>query len=236
MNERLLKPNEISCRIQTISEKGLSLLLYVTSRAGQTMLDEKYGELGWKDSYKIVGGELYCTISVWDKEKEQWISKEDIGTASNAEKEKGRASDAFKRACVKFGIARELYSAPFIWIPASACKIQDRNGKFMTYDKFKVHTITYNAAREIDSLKISNQNLDIVFAKVESGKINRNHYNALLELIKRAKVDTEQILEQCNINDLQEMDMQYYVPICNKLQIIIEKREKDVRSGEAATV
>lgn len=101
--ENLLQANEISCRVQQISEKGLSLLLYVTSRDGQKRLDEKFGELGWQDRYEVIDGDLYCIISVWDSEKKMWISKEDVGTASYTAKEKGRASDAFKRACVKHG-------------------------------------------------------------------------------------------------------------------------------------
>ena len=95
MENMLLQANEISCRIQQISEKGLSLLLYVTSRDGQKRLDEKYGSLGWQDKYEVIDGNLYCIISVWDAEKQMWIAKEDVGTASYTEKEKGQASDAF---------------------------------------------------------------------------------------------------------------------------------------------
>ena len=112
MESTLLQANEISCRIQQISEKGLSLLLYVTSRDGQKRLDEKYGPLGWQDKYEVIDGDLYCIISAWDEAKQMWVAKEDVGTASYTAKEKGRASDAFKRACVKHGIGRELYTAP----------------------------------------------------------------------------------------------------------------------------
>lgn len=66
---RLLKAKEISCRVQQITENGISLLLYVTSRAGQNLLDEKYGALGWQDSYREIGNELFCTISAWDTVK-----------------------------------------------------------------------------------------------------------------------------------------------------------------------
>ena len=108
MESTLLQANEISCRIQQISEKGLSLLLYVTSRDGQKRLDEKYGPLGWQDKYEVIDGDLYCIISAWDEAKQMWIAKEDVGTASYTAKEKGRASDAFKRACVKHGIGRNF--------------------------------------------------------------------------------------------------------------------------------
>ena len=88
MERRLLQAKEISCRIQTINEYGLSLLLYVTSRAGQNLLDETYGPLGWKRHHKTIDGNLYCEIEVWDAGKNQWVGKEDVGTESYAEKEK----------------------------------------------------------------------------------------------------------------------------------------------------
>lgn len=226
MGERLLKPKDISCRVQSISEKGLTLLLYVTSRAGQNLLDEKYGPLGWQDSYREIGGELFCTISAWDEKKQQWVSKEDVGTASYTEKEKGRASDAFKRACVKHGIARELYSAPFIWISAQQCDIRPVKDKFATRDKFYVKDITYNAAGEIDALKIMNQNMDIVFEKFSNGNISDIQRTALLRTMEQAGVTLDAILEKCDIKDLRDMSQEQYSKICNKLQVTIEAKRK----------
>ena len=115
---RLLHYDEIECRIGTISEKGLSLLLYTDARAAMKILDETFGCLNWQRSHQMIGNSLYCTVSVWDNEKQQWISKSDVGTESYTEKEKGQASDSFKRACVSVGIGRELYTAPFIWVSA----------------------------------------------------------------------------------------------------------------------
>ena len=224
MGERLLKPKDISCRVQSINEKGLTLLLYVTSRAGQNLLDEKYGSLGWQDSYREIGGELFCTISAWDNEKKQWVSKEDVGTASYTEKEKGRASDAFKRACVKHGIARELYSAPFIWIAAKQCEIKLVKDKYTTRDKFYVKDITYNAAGEIDSLKIMNQNMDVVFEQFPSGNISDIQRTALLKTMEQAGVSLNEILDKCSIKDLRDMDQNQYSKICNKLQVTIEAK------------
>lgn len=230
MQNRLLKPNEISCRVQQINEKGLSLLLYVTSRAGQVLLDEKYGPLGWQDSYKVIDGDLYCSISAWDNGKQQWVTREDVGTASYTAKEKGRASDAFKRACVKHGIARELYSAPFIWIDRGQCNIKDNNGKFTTYDKFKISEITYNGSNEIDSLEIINQNLDIVYKLYPSGKID----NIKLELIKdkarEADVPLEEICNLLKIKQIEDLDINSFKPVMNKLNATIEKRVKSKES------
>lgn len=66
---RLLRPDEIECRIGTISEKGLSLLLFMDARAAQNILDESFTSFGWRRTHQEIGGRLYCTVEVWDGEK-----------------------------------------------------------------------------------------------------------------------------------------------------------------------
>ena len=156
MEIRLLRADEIECRIGTINEKGLSLLLYKDARADMKILDETFGVFGWKRTHQSIDGNLYCTVEIWDSEKQSWIAKQDVGTVSYTEKEKGQASDSFKRACVSIGIGRELYSAPFIWVSAQKCNIQRRNDKLICYDKFSVSEISYSKDREIISLSIVN--------------------------------------------------------------------------------
>lgn len=102
---RLMNADEIECRVGTIGERGLSLLLYKDARVDQRILDETFTEFGWRRTHQEIGGKLFCTVDVWDAEKQQWISKQDIGTESTAEKEKGQASDSFKRACFNWGLA-----------------------------------------------------------------------------------------------------------------------------------
>lgn len=153
---RNLLANEIDVRVSTVSDKGCSLLLYKDARVDQRILDETYGPLNWQRSHQSIDGRLYCTVSVWDSEKGQWISKQDVGTESYTEKEKGQASDSFKRACFNFGIGRELYSAPFIWIPDGKVKLSDKQGKKTTYDKFSVEQILYDDKNEIVALSIKN--------------------------------------------------------------------------------
>lgn len=162
---RLLRADEIECRIGTISEKGLSLLLYKDARADMRILDETFGCFGWKRTHQSIDGNLYCTVELWDSEKKEWISKQDVGTVSYTEKEKGQASDSFKRACVTVGIGRELYSAPFIWISSQKCRLQRKNDKWICYDKFSVTDISYNENREIIGLTIMNQDTgEIVYS------------------------------------------------------------------------
>lgn len=143
---RLLKAHEIDVRIGMSKETGSSLLLYKDARADMTMLDEIVGVMNWKRTHDVVNGNLFCSVSIWDDDKKIWVTKQDVGTESNAEAEKGQASDSFKRACVNWGIGRELYTAPFIWI-------QGKKEDFK-FKKFKVSEIEYNENREINRLTI----------------------------------------------------------------------------------
>lgn len=146
---RLLTADEIECRISQISDKGLSLLLYKTARTDANLLDEKYGPFEWQNDFKVVDGVLYGGIGISDNQG-GFVWKWDAGTESNTEAEKGRASDAFKRAGFKWGIGRELYTAPRIWISADKCNIKDRK----CYDTFSVEKIAYNDKQEISGISI----------------------------------------------------------------------------------
>ena len=162
MEFRLLKANEISCRVNQINDKGLTLLLYKDARVDMDVLDETVGSMNWKKEY--TRDNRNCIVSIWDSEKEEWISKEDTGTESNNEAEKGLASDSFKRACVNWGIGRSLYTSPFIYIPAEKTKIiKNDKGKYMTYDKFSIEKIVYNEQGEISGISIVNQKKERVF-------------------------------------------------------------------------
>lgn len=134
----LLTANDVECRIKKITNEGAVLLLYKTARVDMRILDEVYGSMNWQRHHEVINNNLFCTISVWDSEKSQWISKQDVGTESNAEAEKGQASDAFKRAGFAWGIGRELYDAPFIWI----------SGKVSKYDRFHVTDIQYDREKQ----------------------------------------------------------------------------------------
>ena len=134
----LLTANDVECRIKKITNEGAVLLLYKTARVDMRILDEVYGVMNWQRRHEVINGNLFCTISVWDSEKSQWVSKQDVGTESNAEAEKGQASDAFKRAGFAWGIGRELYDAPFIWI----------SGKVSKYDRFHVPDIQYDREKQ----------------------------------------------------------------------------------------
>lgn len=155
MEFRTLKAEEIDCRVSTINEKGLSLLLYKDARVDQNILDESVGPMNWQRHHSRENAN--CIVSIWDAEKQQWIEKEDTGKESYTEAEKGLASDSFKRACFNWGIGRELYSAPFIWITPDNANIQKgNNGKCQCYDKFYVEQILYDENRNIAAISIKN--------------------------------------------------------------------------------
>jgi hypothetical protein len=151
---RTLRADEIDCRIAQIKENGLSLLLYKDARCDQNILDEVVGPYNWKREH--TRDNRNCIVSIKNPETGEWVSKEDTGTESNTEREKGLASDSFKRACFNWGIGRELYTAPFIWINAKDCNLKDNRGKVVCYDRFTVKGIGYTDG-VITGLEIKNQ-------------------------------------------------------------------------------
>ena len=203
---RALRADEIECRIGTISEKGLSLLLYKDARADMRILDETFGCFGWKRTHQSIDGNLYCTVELWDSEKKEWISKQDVGTVSYTEKEKGQASDSFKRACVTVGIGRELYSAPFIWVSAQKCNIQRKNDKWICYDKFAVTDISYSESREITGLTIVNQDSgEVVYSMFPNNKSHNTQFSEFYFELDRTGVSLDTVLSRYGVNSLEEM-------------------------------
>ena len=150
---RKLTADEIDCRVGTISKKGFSLLLYKDARCDQNVLDETVGAFNWQRDHKEIKGNLYCGVAIWDEEKSQWVWKWDCGVESNTEKEKGEASDSFKRACFNWGIGRELYTAPFIWVSGNI--EENAKGNLVpTFKSLKVVRLEYND-NHISALTIS---------------------------------------------------------------------------------
>lgn len=117
MKFRALKADEIDVRVGGVYAKGVTMLLYKNARVDMQILDETVGEFNWQRDHKEVKGNLYCGIGI--NSGCEWVWKYDCGTESFSDKEKGEASDAFKRAGFNWGIGRELYTAPFIWLPCA---------------------------------------------------------------------------------------------------------------------
>lgn len=163
---KALEAEDIEVRVQQVTEKGCSLLLYKNARTDAKILDEVVGQENWDCEYSEVNGYLFCTVGIrckLDNGELSWVRKSDTGTASNMEPEKGHASDAFKRACTKWGIGRELYTAPFIWVPKEALKKHfEANGKWKCNDRFSVQSVSVADGR-ITELAIANGNGETVY-------------------------------------------------------------------------
>jgi hypothetical protein len=196
MNIRLLRADEIDVRVGGFNKEktGGFLLLYKDARVDMAVLDDTFGVYGWKRKHELINGKLFCTISIYDKENNQWIDKQDVGVESNNDATKGEASDSFKRAGFNVGIGRELYTAPFIWI----------NG-LGKYDKFKVSEIGYNENREINKLIIVDDKGKQVFklgeytkpkepAKISQTKADQDLLEKMYELVK-VKKKTEEVID-----------------------------------------
>lgn len=150
---RTLRADEIDARVGQVGKGYVTLLLYKDARCDQNILDETVGPMNWQRTHGRENAN--CIVSIWDSEKKQWICKEDVGTESKTEAEKGLASDSFKRACVNWGIGRELYTGPRIFVKGDV--------ETLKKERFKVAEIGYNKSREICSLAIANKAGSIVY-------------------------------------------------------------------------
>ena len=196
MTFRLLNADEIEARVATVKQNGLSLLLYKDARCDMNILDESVGSLNWQRTHSRDNAN--CTVSIWDKDKKQWISKEDTGTESFTEKEKGLASDSFKRACFNWGIGRELYTAPFIWVPATECKIVPKGQGFTCYDRFYVAEIGYDDKRRINHLIVNHgKTKKTVFALIaNTAQANQLQKDILKKMCEKKGIDIDQWLSR----------------------------------------
>lgn len=173
----LLTADDIECRVQSVSKQRngvfAKILLYKNARVDMRILDQLFGVTGWQRTHEVVNGNLFCNIDIWDSEKNCWIRKQDVGVESNTAKEKGEASDSFKRAGTNVGIGRELYTSPNIKIKLAdeEFSTEEKNGreifKVLPWITFSVSHIGYNDRREINSLVIVDNYDDTRFSAGE---------------------------------------------------------------------
>lgn len=159
---RDLRADEIYARVSTMKEgKGFSLLLYKDARCDMRILDETVGPECWQREHYECKGNLFCRVSIKLPDWPEWVSKSDCGSESNTEEEKGEASDSFKRACFNWGLGRELYTAPFIWVNAVGF-----DGKPNLRDKHDRFKVTY--------MRVENKK--IVALNIENATLHRSVY------------------------------------------------------------
>lgn len=215
---RDLRADEIDVRVQQAKESGVGLLLYKDARVDMSILDETVGAERWQREHYECKGNLFCRVGIVCETKKgdsifpEWIWKSDCGTESNTEAQKGEASDSFKRACFNWGIGRELYTSPFIWVKPENCNLKDkkdRNGNvvYSCYDNFKVNSITIEN-KEITALEIYNVTKKCVaFSWKNIGKKQETKpltYETALQLVL-----TEGLYEGFTLKEVYKTDIAY---------------------------
>ena len=220
------------------------LLLYKDARVDQNILDETVGHDRWQRKHELINGNLFCSVGIWfDRDTfSGWVWKQDVGTESNTEKEKGQASDAFKRACFNWGIGRELYTAPRIWISAGNYSPKQNNGKLTTYDHFIVSEISYTDDR-ISSLVIVNEDTGKTVYKWSrekkpnpDDKITEKQVIVLRKMCLQHRMPEETIFGHYGHNSMEEMTVGDWTDFGKVGQAVIEKWDKehaDENDGQA---
>lgn len=225
-----LEAKDIECRVAQVNkDNSVNLLLYKTARTDANVLDEVIGQFGWQCEFKEVNGVVYCGIGIQEPTTKEWLWKWDAGSESNVEKEKGQASDAFKRAGFKWGIGRELYTAPRIRVKADKAGVQD--GKCFT--PFEVETIEYENG-EITKLVIKHAwNDDILFlwfasqpndapdkfvAPSANDKATEKQVNVILKAYAGKEDKLETLMEKMKLGgDIRNMTVSQAATIIQKL-------------------
>lgn len=223
---RLLTKDDIECRVAQVDKgmKWCSLLLYKDARVDMNILDETFGPMNWKRHHEFINGRLFCTVEVYDKEKGQWVSKQDVGTESSTEAEKGQASDAFKRACFNFGIGRELYTAPKIFVNLNP---EDINGQNKVKTHFHVGQIDYTGS-VISSLQIVDDKGAVRYTleseQERKRRVDKAKASAMAQIQKATTV--EQLAGIFNANKWLQHDGEFL----NKMK----DRKNNIANGTAA--
>ena len=225
LNFRNLKASEIDVKPQTVKDNGFSLLLYKNARVDMDVLDETVGAMNWQRKHSRENAN--CIVSIYDEDKKIWVEKEDTGTESFTEKEKGLASDSFKRACFNWGIGRELYTSPFIWISDSKYIKKNKEGKLTLTDKFSVKEITI-VDKVITELEIIDSKGTMVFStktkkitKKEQNKTQEylNSRNGMIEKLKEnlSSDKLEKVLKAYKVEELWQMSDEQLKEACQKI-------------------
>lgn len=224
LNFRNLKASEIDVKPQTVKDNGFSLLLYKNARVDMDVLDETVGAMNWQRKHSRENAN--CIVSIYDEDKKIWVEKEDTGTESFTEKEKGLASDSFKRACFNWGIGRELYTSPFIWISDSKYIKKNKEGKLTLTDKFSVKEITI-VDKVITELEIIDSKGVVVFStnlKTKSKKSNQAEFKKAIDMINALANSEEKsnkifdMIEKFNKNSLMDCTIEELRKIYDELK------------------
>lgn len=213
---RALRADEIECKVAQVTDGKVQLLLYKDARCDKRILDETFGIMGWADCYSEIKGNLYCSIMIYDQHTGMWIQKQDCGIESAfGDKEKGEASDAFKRACFNVGIGRELYTKIPIWINTET--VSNQRGDKTTYKQknsyqswFVSYIETDNEKEKIKYIEISDyKTKKVVFKWGTKGQIKagNNQTNITNTQINKKQPETNmKPIEQPKVVNKEQLD------------------------------
>lgn len=225
---RPLKADEIECRIGTVTAKGFTILLYKDARCDMNILDETFTPYGWQRAHREIKGTVYCGVGIYhgsiaDAEQglNPWVWKWDAGAESYTEKEKGEASDSFKRACVNWGIGRELYTAPLIFIRA---KTTPQGNGYRLEDKrdgygYKVAEIEYLGGRISHLIITKNGSIVYSFHEDDTKDTTIDDKMAQMVLTMAEEQKNKEVLNAMGIRtpaDVKKMTMTQYAEFARR--------------------
>ena len=230
---RKLRADEIEVRVGSVMKGAATLLLYKDARCDMNILDETVGAMYWKREHSRENAN--CTVSIYCRELGEWVSKEDTGTESYTEREKGLASDSFKRACVNWGIGRELYTSPRIKIKCETQQKSNGNG-FELVNRWEfwgaeVAMIDYDESGKICSLEIVKGN-DVIFSMDEQPnnypavqkemqdmgeRISQAQAQSIMAMVDAKGRDREKFLKYYNVTDFTHLTKAQYGDALNLL-------------------
>ena len=194
MNNPLTRPlsiSEIDFRVQSINNGGYATILaYKDARTDMSRLDEAFGPFVWQKAYSVINDSLFCGVGILDRENGAWVWKWDVGTESNTEKEKGQASDAFKRACFNLGIGRELYEYPVINVKLFDNEYTKDGGRPKQTWNLKLREWTWYS-------EFTDGRISFLAAKDENGKV-RFQWGKLAE----KKEEAVEVKDEANVSGI----------------------------------
>ena len=236
---RRLRENEIMARIDRFSNSNNGqkpmygfLFLYIDARTAQQMLDDEYGPTNWKCDYTFGQTSAICNLSVFDKEKKEWVTKQDVGNVgsngSTADATKTMASDAFKRAAVLWGVGRELYFGPKVMFDTTNVNMKEYKGKWQTYDTFVVRGIDYDSSGNITALSIYDQNTgrSVYEYDVRPNELTKEENEKFAKMFEDKGYKLEDIANALNIGDFKNITRKQVRDVLMNPSIIEPQGEK----------
>lgn len=164
-----LTKEQIEVRIADVEANGFTLVAYKTRNADKNILDRIVGPENWQKGHN--GNPHNCYIEIWDPEKNMWIHKDNFGESADRST-KGSATDSMKRAGEDWGIGRELYTCPRIFIESPTVEVNYGSGYDIPndvrtmYDKENIVVKEFEATTVDDAKVVSKISLAFVNGNV----------------------------------------------------------------------